>query len=81
VLADSDDAIREADALLAAEITKQWSPPSIDETCTWGKHKGRTYRELARRDPAYAKWAASTIPGLKGQLCAEALAVHLGVDE
>jgi hypothetical protein len=76
LLAD-DDLIAQADALLS----KPWSPPSIDDTCPFGKHKGRTYRDMARIDPGYAKWVATTIPGIKGQLCAEALAVHLGVDE
>lgn len=59
----------------------RWLPPSIDDDVDWGKHKGMTYRQLAARHPGYARWAASTIPGLKGQLCAEALAVHLGVTE
>ena len=76
----ADDLLAEADALLTA-APKTWSPPSIDDTCAWGKHKGLTYRAMAARDPSYARWAASTIPGLKGQLCAEALAVHLGVGE
>lgn len=56
-------------------------PPSIDDTVAWGKHKGITYRELAARDRGYARWAAMTIGGLKGQLCAEALALILGVPE
>lgn len=56
-------------------------PPSVDDAVTWGKYKGHTYRELAQRDPGYARWAAMTIGGLKGQLCAEALALHLGVAE
>jgi hypothetical protein len=55
--------------------------PSIDDTVTWGKYRGATYRELAQRDRGYARWAATTIGGLKGQLCAEALAVLLGVNE
>jgi hypothetical protein len=54
-------------------------PPSVDDIVTWGKHKGITYRELAARDRGYARWAATTIGGLKGQLCAEALALVLGV--
>lgn len=77
-----DDAvIAEANRLLAEAESKPWSPPSIDEEMLWGKHKGLTYRAMARRDPGYARWAASTIAGLKGQLCAEALAVHLGVEQ
>ncbi len=83
MLADDDNArptpLEEADALLSG--TRTWSPPSIDDVCNWGKHKGRTYRDLARLDPSYAKWAATTIGGTKGQLCAEALAAHLGVTE
>lgn len=55
--------------------------PSIDDVVNWGKHRGITYRELAVRDRGYARWAATTIGGLKGQLCAEALAVTLGVDD
>lgn len=55
--------------------------PSIDDTVMWGKHKGITYRELIQRDRGYARWAAMTIGGLKGQLCAEALAASLGVSE
>lgn len=74
----ADDAIARADELLSGNAT--WSPPSIDDVMTWGKHKGLTYRAAAARDPSYARWAASTIPGLKGQLCAEALAAHLGVN-
>jgi hypothetical protein len=56
-------------------------PPSIDDPVSWGKHRGITYRELAIRDKGYARWAAMTIGGLKGQLCAEALAVLMGVSE
>lgn len=78
--ASFDDLVAQADAALAA-APRQWHPPSVDDLITWGKHKGITYRELAVRDPGYARWAATTIPGLKGQLCAEALALHLGVNE
>ncbi len=56
-------------------------PPSIDDPVSWGKHRGLTYRELAARDRGYARWAAMTIGGLKGQLCAEALAVLMEVQE
>lgn len=56
-------------------------PPSVDEPVSWGKHKGLTYRELAAKDPGYVRWAAMTIGGLKGQLCAEALALAYGVNE
>jgi hypothetical protein len=55
--------------------------PSVDDVVNWGKHRGITYRELAVRDRAYARWAATTIGGLKGQLCAEALAILMGVEE
>lgn len=54
--------------------------PSVNDVVTWGKYKGSTYLDLARRDRGYAQWAATTIGGLKGQLCAEALAVLLGVE-
>lgn len=57
-----------------------WRDASIDDEVTWGKYKGLTYRTMAARDPGYARWAATTIGGLKGQLSAEALALHLGVD-
>lgn len=77
---DNDDLMRAADAALAA-ADRPWSPPSIDDAVTWGKHKGRTYRQVAAADPGWALWAAKTIAGLKGQLCAEALALHLGVNE
>ena len=60
---------------------KPWTPPSIDERMGWGKHKDRTYRECAQIDPGFCQWAAKSIPGVKGQLCAEALALHLGVTE
>lgn len=56
-----------------------WSQASIGDIVTWGKYKGITYRELAERDRGYARWAAMTIGGLKGQLCAEALALLMGV--
>lgn len=65
-------------ALLADPRT---GAPSVDDIVNWGKHRGITYRELVQRDRGYARWAATTIGGLKGQLCAEALALHLGVDE
>ena len=55
--------------------------PSIDDQVSWGKHRGITYRELAVKDRGYARWAAMTIGGLKGQLCAEALAVLMEVVE
>jgi len=47
----------------------------------WGRHKDRTYRECAQVDPGFLQWAARTIPGLKGRLAAEALALALGVEE
>lgn len=64
---------------LEATAEPRRGPPSVDDIVTWGKHKGITYRELAARDRGYARWAATTIGGLKGQLCAEALALVLGV--
>lgn len=76
--ASFDELAVQANAALAAEA-KRWVPPSIDDKVNWGKHKGMTYRQLAASHPGYARWAASTIPGLRGQLCAEALAAHLGV--
>lgn len=68
---------------MAAEQTERraWRPPSVEDLVSWGKHRGITYRELATRDPGYARWAAMTIGGLKGQLCAEALAIALGVND
>lgn len=59
----------------------EWKQPSIDEKMGWGKHKDRTYREAATIDPGFCQWAAKTIHGVKGQLCAEALALALGVHE
>lgn len=80
--ASFDELVAQADAALAsAGARPRWAVPSIDDPVTWGKHKGVTYREMAAKNPGYALWAASTIPGLKGQLCAEALAVRLGVIE
>lgn len=62
-------------------LFRTWRPPSIDDLVTFGKYKERawSYRELAKHDAGYAKWAAMNINGLRGQLCAEALAEHLGV--
>ena len=78
----SDDPDRPiSDADLVASVTRAWAPPSIDDPCPFGKHKGLSYRAMAARDPGYARWVASTIPGIKGQLAAEALAAHLGVTE
>lgn len=59
----------------------EWTNPTIDDPMGWGKHKDKTYREAAAVDPGFCQWAAKTIPGLKGQLCAEALAIALGVTE
>jgi hypothetical protein len=84
MLSDSDDTGPLSDADLIQAVTssgRSWSPPSIDDPMTWGKHKGLSYRAMAARDPGYARWAASKIPGLRGQLSAEALALHLGVVE
>lgn len=58
-----------------------WRDRSIDDVVEWGKYRGIAYRELARRDPGYTRWAAMTIGGHRGQLCAEALAVALGITE
>ena len=58
-----------------------WSERSVDDLVDWGKYRGITYRELVARDPGYARWAATAIGGHKGQLCAEALALALGVTE
>jgi hypothetical protein len=65
----------------AAQAAKEWKPPSIDERMGWGKHRERTYRDAAISDPGFCQWAAKSIPGIKGQLCAEALAIALGVTE
>lgn len=58
-----------------------WHDRSIDDEVDWGKYRGISYRALAAKDPGYARWAATTIGGTKGQLCAEALAVLLGVTD
>lgn len=58
-----------------------WHERTVDDPVDWGKYRGISYRELAERDRGYARWAAMTIGGLKGQLCAEALALALGVAE
>lgn len=57
----------------------EYTPPSIDDEMPFGKHRGVSYRDAARRDPSYMGWAARTIGGVKGQLCAEALAEFLGI--
>lgn len=80
MFSDDVDPIDEATATLL-EHANHWRAPSIDDPMPFGKHKGTPYRVVAQRDAGYLRWAARTIPGLKGQLCAEALAVHLGVDE
>ena len=54
---------------------------NIDQPMGWGKHKDLTYRECAERDPGFLQWAARSIPGVKGRLAAEALALSLGVAE
>jgi len=54
---------------------------NIDQPMGWGKHKDLTYREAASKDPGFLQWAARSIPGVKGRLAAEALALLLGVDE
>ena len=40
-----------------------YAPPSIDDEITFGKHRGTSYREAARKDPGYIAWAAKTIGG------------------
>jgi len=55
------------------------SERSVDDQIMWGKYKGITYRELARHHTGYCAWAARKIGGLNGQLCAEALADHMGI--
>jgi hypothetical protein len=62
-------------------MDKDWRTHSIDDVMGWGKYKDITYRALVSRDRGYARWAATTIGGTKGQLCAEALAIHYGVTE
>jgi len=83
MLSDDDtfQPLSDADLIMSVAASKPWSPPSIDDVMMWGKHKGLTYRAMAARDPGYARWAASKIAGLRGQLSAEALALHLGVTE
>jgi hypothetical protein len=54
---------------------------SIDQPMGWGRHKDLTYRQCAGSDPGFLQWAARTIPGVKGRLAAEALAIALGVIE
>lgn len=77
----NDESIGDIDARLSAP-PRLWRPPSIDDLVTFGKYKDKawSYRELAANAPGYAKWAAANINGLRGQLCAEALAEHLGVN-
>jgi hypothetical protein len=78
----NDPTIADVDARLSAP-DRPWRPPSLDDLVTFGKYKDRvwTFRDLARRDASYTKWAAINIGGVKGQLCAEALAELLGVTE
>jgi hypothetical protein len=68
---------------LMTEADRPWSPPTTEDIVMWGKYRAHklTYRQLAARDAGYCKWAATQIGGLKGQLCALALALHLGVTE
>jgi hypothetical protein len=54
---------------------------NIDQPMGWGKHKDRSYRQVAESDPGFLQWAARSIPGVKGRLAAEALALSLGVEE
>lgn len=76
----TDDAalLREVEELIGADSTQ---PISIDSPMQWGKHKDLSYRKAAELHPGYVKWAATKIGGTRGQLCAEALALYLGVTE
>ncbi len=78
----NDPTIEDIDARFSASTERRWRPPSTDDLVHFGKYKDRglSYRDLAAKDPSYCKWAASKIGGLKGQLCAEALAERLGVE-
>lgn len=58
-----------------------WIEPTINDVMTWGKCKGMSYRDAARTAPGFLRWVAQTIPGIKGRLAAEALALALGVAE
>jgi hypothetical protein len=62
-------------------LVTPYVPPSIDDEITFGKHLGISYRVAAQRDPSYLAWAAKNIGGVRGQLCAEALALHLGITD
>jgi hypothetical protein len=63
-------------------ITGSARPPlSIDEPSGWGKYRTLTWRQIAARDPFYCRGVACNVPGLKGRLAAEALALQLGVNE
>jgi hypothetical protein len=50
-----------------------------NEIVDWGKHKGLTYDELASKNRWYCLWAAKNISGMRGALCAEALAKKMGI--
>ncbi len=54
---------------------------NIDDVMGWGRYPTLSYRAAAARNPAFILWAAKTLDGNRGALCAEALAVHLGVVE
>lgn len=56
-------------------------PATVDDVMGWGKHRTLTYAEAARQDPGFVKWAAQKIGGARGRLCAEALALQMGVTE
>lgn len=80
-----DDRLAPLVALGVMDPLDRPAPATVDSVVTWGKF-GRntervTYREAARRDPGYLQWAAKTLGGERGRLCAEALALHLGVAE
>lgn len=59
------------------------APDSIDVPLTFGgklaRFDGMSARQLARRNPGGAQWCAESRPDHVGRLCAEALAVVLGV--
>lgn len=53
--------------------------PSVSDAVTWGRYKGQTYAALAKARPSWCKWAATNIHPPRGALCAEALALALGI--
>lgn len=78
MLSDDDTFLRDVEQLIGADPTQL---VSIDSPMEWGKHKQLSYRQAAQQHPGYMKWAATKVGGTRGQLCAEALAIYLGVTE